>query len=163
MCVDYLVKHSRWIIAKFSRIVAVMANHRKASCGFWLCHVVRKLHATCDWNMIDPTTPQNWNRIKFKTVFHHSDVIMGAMASQITNFTIAYSTVYSGADQRKYQSSASLAFVRGIHRWPVNSPHKWPVMRKMFPLNNVIIFFTSRLVKFPELLMEAVCLEIKQC
>ena len=41
--------------------------------------------------------------------------------------------VYSGADQRKHQSSASLAFVRGIHRWAVNSLHKWPVTRKMFP------------------------------
>ena len=46
---------------------------------------------------------------------------------QITSLTIVYSTVYSGADQRKHQSPASLAFVRGIRRWPVNSPHKWPV------------------------------------
>ena len=58
---------------------------------------------------------------------HYSDVIMGAIASQITSLTIVYSTVYSDADQRKHQSSASLAFVRGIHRGPVNSPHKWPV------------------------------------
>ena len=57
---------------------------------------------------------------------------MGAMASQITSLIIVYSTVYSGADQRKHQRSASLAFVRGIPRWPVNSPHKWPVTRKMF-------------------------------
>ena len=70
----------------------------------------------------------------------YSDVIMGAMASQITSLTIVYSTVYSGADQRKHQSSASLAFVRGIHRWPVYSPHKWPVTRKMFPFDDVIIF-----------------------
>ena len=60
---------------------------------------------------------------------------MGAIASQITSLTIVYSTVYSGADKRKHQSSASLAFVRGIHRGPVNSPHKWPVARKMFPLD----------------------------
>ena len=70
---------------------------------------------------------------------HHSDVIMGAMASQITSLTVVYSPVYSGADQRKHQSSASLAFVRGIHRWPVNSPHKWPVTRKMFPFDDVIV------------------------
>ena len=63
---------------------------------------------------------------------HYSDIISGAMASQITSLTIVYSTLYSGADQRKHQSSASLAFVRGSHRWPVNSPHKWPVTRKMF-------------------------------
>ena len=43
------------------------------------------------------------------------------------------------ADQRKHQSSASLAFVRGIHRGPVNSPHKWPVTRKMFPFDNAIM------------------------
>ena len=51
------------------------------------------------------------------------------MASQITSLTIVYSTVYSDADQRKHQSSASLAFVRGMQRWLVNSPHKWPVTR----------------------------------
>ena len=55
---------------------------------------------------------------------------MGSIASQITSLTIVFSTVYSEADQRKHQSFASLAFVRGIHRGPVNSPHKWPVMRK---------------------------------
>ena len=47
--------------------------------------------------------------------------------------------VYSDADQRKHQSSALLAFVRGIHRWPVNSPHKWPVTRKIFPFDDVIM------------------------
>ena len=41
--------------------------------------------------------------------FHNNDVIMSAMACQITSPTIAYSTVYSGADQIKHQSSASLA------------------------------------------------------
>ena len=64
---------------------------------------------------------------------------MGAIASQITSLTIVYSTVYSDAEQRKHQSSASLAFVWGIHRWPVNSPHKWPVTRKMFPFDDVIM------------------------
>ena len=62
---------------------------------------------------------------------------MGAMASQITSLTIVYSTVYSGVDQRKHKSSASLTFVRGIHRWPVNSPHTWPVTRNMFPFDDV--------------------------
>ena len=64
---------------------------------------------------------------------------MGAIASQITSLTIVYSTVYSDADQRKHQSSALLAFVRGIHRGPVNSPHKWPVARKMFPFDDAIM------------------------
>ena len=57
---------------------------------------------------------------------------MGAIASQITSLTIVFSTVYSDADQRKHQSSVSQAFVR------VNSLHKWPVMRKMFPFDYVI-------------------------
>ena len=48
--------------------------------------------------------------------FHYDNVIMSAIASQITNFTIVYSTVHSDADQRKHQSSAALAFVRRIHR-----------------------------------------------
>ena len=74
-------------------------------------------------------------------VSHYSDVIMITIASQITSLTIIYSTVYSGADQRKHQSSASLAFVRGIHRWPVNSPHKEPVTRKMLPFDGVIMLF----------------------
>ena len=59
--------------------------------------------------------------------------------SRFTSLTIVYSTVDSDADQRKHQSSASLAFVRGIHRGPVNSPHKWPVTRKMFPFDDVIM------------------------
>ena len=70
---------------------------------------------------------------------HYSDAIMGVIASQITRHTVVYSTVHSGADQRKYQSSASLAFVQGSHRWPVNSPYKWPVTRKMFPFDDVIV------------------------
>ena len=64
---------------------------------------------------------------------------MGAMASQIASPTVVYSTVYSGADEIKLQSSASLAFVRGIHRGPVNSPHKGPVTRKIFPFDDVIM------------------------
>ena len=63
----------------------------------------------------------------------YNDVIMGTMASQITSLTTVYSTVYSVADQRKHQSSASLA------RRPVNSPHKCPVPRKMFPFDDVIM------------------------
>ena len=70
---------------------------------------------------------------------HNFDVITGAIASQITSLTIVYSTVYSDADQRIHQSSASLAFVRGINRRPVNSPHKWPVTRKMLPFDDVIM------------------------
>ena len=61
------------------------------------------------------------------------------MASQVTSLTIVYSSVNSGTGQRKHQSSASLAFVRGIHRWLLNSPHKGPVTRNMFPFDGVIM------------------------
>ena len=70
---------------------------------------------------------------------------MGAIASQITSLTIVYSAVYSDADQRKHQSSASLAFVRGIHRGPVNSPHKWPVTQEMFPFDYAIMEYDNTL------------------
>ena len=70
---------------------------------------------------------------------HYNDVMISEMASRITSLTI----VYSGADQRKHQSSASLAFVRGIHRRTVNSPHKGPVTRKLLPFDDVIIISLS--------------------
>ena len=70
---------------------------------------------------------------------HYNDVIMNAMVSQITGISIVYSTVCSGADQRKHQCSASLAFVRWIHRWPVDSPHKGPVTWEIFPFDDVIM------------------------
>ena len=75
---------------------------------------------------------------------HYSEVIMRAMASQITGVSIVCSAVCSGPDQRKHQSSASLAFVKGIHRWPVDSPHKGPVTRKMFPFDDVIMMLPVR-------------------
>ena len=65
---------------------------------------------------------------------HYSDVIMSMMASQIISLMIVYSNIYSGADLWKHQSSASLAFVGEIHRWPVTSPHKGPVTQKCFHL-----------------------------
>ena len=73
-------------------------------------------------------------------VFITVNAIIGTMALQITSLTIVYSTVYSRTDQRKHQSSASLVFVSGIHRWPVNSPHKGPVTLKMLPIDDVIMF-----------------------
>ena len=64
---------------------------------------------------------------------------MSAIASQTIGVSIICSTVGLGADKKTHQSPASLAFVRGIHRWPVNSPHKGPVTRKMFPFDDVIM------------------------
>ena len=75
---------------------------------------------------------------------HYSDVIMGVMGSRIIVVFVIYSTVCSGVDHWKHQSSASLASVRGIHRWPVNSPHKGPITRKMFPFDHIIM--TSQVV-----------------
>ena len=104
--------------------------------------------AVSDENIVKMTTyPLKYYRIaSINSLWSNSDAIWRrrsgstlAMTSQITSLTIVYSAVYSGAYQRKHQSSASLAFVRGIHRWPVNSPHKWPVTRKMFPFDNVIM------------------------
>ena len=81
-----------------------------------------------------------WNMdVESTNAAHYVDIIMGTIASQITSLTIVYSTVYSDADQRKHQISASLAFVWGIHRRPVNSLHKWRVTRKMLPFDDVIM------------------------
>ena len=66
---------------------------------------------------------------------------MGEIASQITSLTIVYLTVYSGADQSKHQSSASLAFV-----WGINSPHEWLVTRKMFPFDDVIMWLKRQAI-----------------
>ena len=72
-------------------------------------------------------------------VMHYSDVIMSVVVSLIAGDSIVYSTICSGADQRKHQSSTSLAFVREIHRLPMNSPHKGPVTLQMFLFDDVIM------------------------
>ena len=76
------------------------------------------------------------------TNIYYNDIIMGAMMFQINSLTIVHLTVYLSADQRKDQSPALLAFVRGNHRRLVNSPLKGPITRKMFPFDDVI--FLSR-------------------
>ena len=75
---------------------------------------------------------------------HYDDVIMTMLASQITSLPVVCSIVYSDVNQGKHQSSASLAFVREIHRGPVNFPHKWPVTRKMFPFDDVIMWWYNK-------------------
>ena len=114
--------------------------HSFSGWGYFNAAIHRK-HAVKSFLYMVLTVSLIWNQniINMFIIFHYSDVIMGAMASQITNLTIVYSTVYSGADQRKHQRSALLAFVWGIHRWPVKSPHKWPVTRKMLPFDDVIM------------------------
>ena len=80
--------------------------------------------------------------------YHCNDVIMSTVTSQITSVSTVYSNVYSGTDQNKHQSSASLAFAWGIYWWSVNCPHKWPVTRKMFPFDDImlIVLVTSTAV-----------------
>ena len=108
------------------------------------CHISVNWQRNCvfnrQWNYQSPTSLEFCDgNLPTKASNHYNDIIMGALASQITSLTIVYSSVYSGADQRKHQSSASLAFVRGILGRLVNSPHKGPVTRKMFPFGDVIM------------------------
>ena len=70
---------------------------------------------------------------------HYDDVIMTTIASQITSLTVVYSTVYSDADQSKHQKLRVTGLCVGNSPGPVNSPHKGPVTRKMFPFDDVIM------------------------
>ena len=103
-----------------------------------MCGTIELGHR-CATSVLDNVECNYFNENAWIQKIHYNDVIMGAMASQITSLTIVYSKVYSGADQREHQSSESLASVRGIHRGPVNSPHKWTVTRKRFPFDDVIM------------------------
>ena len=125
--------------------------------SIWWCHHDSKNALVCakwQWNARDCVTWLHIQRSRecnpLTTAYcvwlsfrHYTDITMGAIASQITSLTIVYSIVYSDTDQRKHQSSASLAFVRGIHRGPVNSPHKWPVTWKIFPFDDIIMAHTQ--------------------
>ena len=98
--------------------------------------------------MVQNKTPSQyvyiWLSVKINLyailTIHYNDGIMGTIASQITSLTIVYSTVYSGTNQRKHQSSALLAFVWGVHREPVNFLRNGPVTRKMVPFDNFIMW-----------------------
>ena len=81
--------------------------------------------------------PNDDNLVRFPLPWRHNE--RDGVLNKSPASSIVYSTVYSGADQRNHQSSASLAFVWGIHRWPVYSLHKGPATRKMFPFDGVII------------------------
>ena len=90
----------------------------------------RRLVST--WPVIDDGG--NWKPIPVNifVLFHDDTIYIYQSCDNIPMYR-----VYSGADQRKHQSPASLAFMRGIHRWAVNSPHKVPVTRKIFPVGHV--------------------------
>ena len=84
---------------------------------------------------------ENWWKNKEQ---HYSDLTMSTMTSQITSISTVCSVICSGKLQRKHQSSASLAFLRGINQWLVDSPNGGPVTRKMFPLDDVIMALLGR-------------------
>ena len=118
-----------------------------------LCMKLAHFHDNSKWTKIafmylDFVTAFLWN-VQYQTEctcvsrpcvykVDYSDAIMSTIASQITSLTIVYSTVYSGADQRKHHPP-SLAFVREIYWWLVNSPHNGPVTWEMFPFDDVIM------------------------
>ena len=126
ICVPNKTKLSIAIDWLFLYVYSIPCGVTVLQISFWLrnwkyCHGLPKLgliHSAEDRCLIQ----QKWHANII--LLHHSDVIMSAMAFQITGVFIVCSTVCSGVDQRKYQSPASLAFIGGIHRWPVDSPHK---------------------------------------
>ena len=81
------------------------------------------------------TAPSHYLNQCWLIMWHYNDVIMSAMTSK----SPASRPFVQAQTKEKNQSSASLALVRGINRWPVNSPHKGPVTRKMFPFDDVIM------------------------
>ena len=102
----------------------------------WICFKKHKsVFAFC-------IIPPHW-KLWYLKYLHYNDVTMRAMASQITGISTDCSTVCSGTHHRKHQSSASLAFVRGMHRRPVDSLRKGPVTWKMFPFHDVIMFIVD--------------------
>ena len=124
----FLLKYSTrfsWMIVPMMKTTGHLPHSSQMKFTTHMVSLVLVLYSLVD---ITASEPQS---------LHYNDIIMGAMASQINSLTIVYLTLHS--DQRKHQSSTSLAFVRGIHRSPVNSPHKESVTRKMFPFDDLIM------------------------
>ena len=115
-------------------------SRKHAFCSLYKIEIIPTVQNTTDWNTnVQRTHHWHWNRYRteitrgsyFQNVTHYSDVMTDAMASQITSLPIVNSTVYSGADKGKTSKLRVTGLLRGIHRWPVSSPHKCPVTRKM--------------------------------
>ena len=126
----YLSTYMQNVFAQLIRVIHLAISFRVAR--WW---AITWAH---EWPIASEIALKDMDKIN-RYFVHNSDVIMSKMASQITGVSIVYSNVCSGADQRKHQSCASLAFVEGIHQWAVTSPHKGPVTRKMFPFDDVIM------------------------
>ena len=119
---------SQWLRVKYA-IKCIMPMKNLTSCLFWY----QRYTITFREIFI--------NKMSVCLIsYHHMNDVMMSAKSQITTLATVYSTVCSGADQRKHQSSASLAFVRGFRRWPVNSPHKEPVT---LSFDHVFILFVT--------------------
>ena len=100
------------------KICRYIGRGRPRSCGGY---TYKSMQEVKFWNVfvLDFFLPAQFNFFIAQSVapdIHYIDVIMTLMASQITSPTVVYSIVYSDADQRKHQSSESLAFVRGSHQ-----------------------------------------------
>ena len=97
------------------------------------------MHLKCtSWSVTETlhVLIMTWLQVTFATALWRHNGLDGVSNHQPNHCLLSR---YSSADQRKHKSSASLAFMRGIHRRPVNSPHKWPVTRKRFPFNDVFM------------------------
>ena len=120
-----LVRTSRWVTKSHLTIQLIIQLNNGSKMGIcwlvdWLNYLLSTDCATF-WSHSWQSVSQLPSVTEANTLLfiHSNDVTLNAMTSQITSLTIVYSTVYSGLDRRKYQSSASLALVRGIQRWPV--------------------------------------------
>ena len=146
----------------FSALLALCAGNSSVT-GEFLAQrpVTRGFDVFFDLRLYKQLSKESWGwwfETPSRPLWRHCNVGSEFMAWVRNNSHIVYSTVYSGEDQRKHQSSASLAFVRGIHRSPVNSPHKGPVTRKMCPFDDVIMFsqsFYSNRLQNTELINES--------
>ena len=137
-----------YFICKFAKKKQIIDNKHTQSItkhySVWYFH----LFQSYEWYIFAfvCSRRQRWEQqLNRMAVFwgHYNDVIMTETVSQITGVWIVYPNVRSDADQRRHQSSASLAFVRGIHRWPVNSPHKGQVTRK-----NVAVWWRHHVLRY---------------
>ena len=106
-----------WVLSSHTLLGMLLLIHAGVKVNIVMTSLIGRVHTWTDhWNYPYRYRSEMPSR-------HYCDVIMGAMAPQITSLTVVYSTVYSSPDKKKHQSSASLAFVWVIHWWPVNSPY----------------------------------------